>query len=96
MSEEILDLESLDRDELLARLEGGLYSLFYGEEQYADLVKIAAALGIKDFVNQRLGDVGRDEVVELFSDGEAAISEFLQYAAEKGLLELNEEDEDED
>lgn len=94
MSDEILDLVTMDKDELLARLEGGLFGLFSSEEQYADLVKIATALGIKDFVNTKLADRPKDELLEMFSDGEAAISEFLHHAADKGLLELSEEEDD--
>lgn len=94
MSEEIPDLESLDVEELLPRLEGGLFSLFHGGEQYADLVKIAAALGLKDFVNSRVAGRPKDEVLGLFSDGEQAISEFLDYAADMGLLETSDEDDE--
>ncbi|MBU1002864.1 MAG: hypothetical protein KKE73_10110 [Proteobacteria bacterium] len=97
MSDEIMDLESLDVDELLPRLEGGLFSLFHSEEQYDDLVKIAAALGLKDFVLSKVAGRPKDEVLNLFSDGEQAITEFLDYAADKGLLERgDDEDDDED
>ncbi|WP_461211190.1 hypothetical protein [Desulfocurvus sp. DL9XJH121] len=93
MTDETVNLESLDTEELIGRLEGGLYSLFMGDEQYADLVKVAAALGLKDFVANRMQGRDRAEVLLLFADGEQIISEFLGYAADKGLLEL-EEDED--
>ncbi|BBD07255.1 hypothetical protein [Desulfovibrio ferrophilus] len=96
MSDEIMDLASLDMDELLPRLEGGLFALFHSEEHYADLVKIATALGLKDFVTSKVAGRSKEEVLGLFSDGEEAISEFLHYAADKGLLELSEDETDTD
>lgn len=90
MTDDTVNLESLDMEELLARLEGGLFSLFTGEEQYADLVKVAAALGLKDFVANRMDGRDRDDLLAMFADGELVISEFLRYAADKGLLELDE------
>lgn len=96
MSDDAPQLETMDMEELLARFEGGLFSLFTGDEQYADLVRVAAALGIKDFVNQRMQGKDRAELLLLFADGEEVISEFLRYAAEKGLLEVEEAGEGEE
>lgn len=95
MSEENAQLETMDMDELLARLEGGMFSLFTGEEQYADLVRVAAALGLKDFVNNRMQGRDRAELLLLFADGEKVISEFLHYAADKGLLEVEAAEDEE-
>ena len=94
VSDETVQLEALDMDELLARLEGGMFSLFTGDEQYADMVKIAAALGLKDFVETRMRGRDRTELLPMFADGEQVISEFLQHAANKGLLEVQEEAEE--
>lgn len=94
MSEESTQLDTMEMEELLARLEGGLFSLFTGDEQYADLVRVAAALGLKDFVANRMRGRDRAELLLLFADGEKVISEFLRYAADKGLLEVEEAGEE--
>lgn len=96
MSEENVDIQQMDLDELKQRLEGGLYALFSSEEEYADLFKVSAALGLKDFVQNSLGDKDREAFLAMFADGEQAISEFVQYASKKGLLEFADDDEDDE
>ncbi len=87
--EDECQIDLLSQEELLSRLEGGLFSLFASEEQYVDLIKIAAALGVKNFVEQKMHGYDRAELLQMFSDGEGVISLFLQYAAEKDLLEVD-------
>lgn len=81
------DLGSLDVDELLGRMEGGLYALLNSSEDYADLFKVAAALGIKDFVTARLGHLDKGRLLALFEDGEQVLSLFIRHAVDKNLLE---------
>ncbi|MCK9241553.1 hypothetical protein [Desulfocurvus sp.] len=88
----VIDLGSLDAEELLGRMEGGLYALLSSSEDYADLFKVAAALGIKDFVTARLGHLDKGRLLALFEDGEQALSLFIRHAVEKGLLEPDDEE----
>ncbi|WP_028587271.1 hypothetical protein [Desulfocurvus vexinensis] len=86
------DLGSLDVDELLGRMEGGIYALLNSSEDYADLFKVAAALGIKDFVTSRLGHLDKDRLMVLFEDGEQVLSLFIRHAVDKNLLEPEDQD----
>jgi hypothetical protein len=95
MSEEIADLGSMDAEELLGRMEGGIYALLNSSEDYADLFRVAAALGIKDFVTAKLGHLDRDRLMILFEDGEQVLSLFIRHAVEKGLLEPGDDEEEE-
>ena len=93
MTEETLpNLESMDADELLGRMEGGFYGLLSSDEEYSDLFKVAAAMGIKDFVNSKLGHLEKDRLLALFADGEQVITLFIRHAVEKELLEPEEKE----
>lgn len=82
-----LDLEALDEKELLARMEGGFFSLLQSEQEYGDLFKVAAALGIKDFVHSKMGHLDKGRLLGLFGDGEQVITLFIRHAVERDLLE---------
>ncbi len=96
MSEELKqELRGLTEQELWERLEGGLFSLFDSDEEFDELLRVAAALGIKDFVHNGIEARDREEIYALFEDGEQLISEFIQFAVDKGLLTETDEDEEE-
>jgi hypothetical protein len=84
----------MDDEELLSRMEGGIFALLDGNEQYSELFRVAAAMGIKNFVSERMADYQRDELIALFGDGEQVIHEFIKYAANLGLLEKVENEDD--
>ncbi len=84
---ESLELEALDEAELLARMEGGFFSLLQSDEEYGDLFKVAAALGIKDFVRSKMGHLEKGRLLGLFGDGEQVITLFIRHAVERDLLE---------
>jgi len=86
------DLGSMDVEELLGRMEGGLYAMLGSGEEYADLFKVAAALGIKDFVTSKLGHLDKGRMLALFEDGEQVLSLFIRHAVEKDLLEPEPQD----
>jgi hypothetical protein len=85
--EQEIRLQDMDKDELLSRLEGGLFSLMEGDDRYGELFRVSAALGIKSFVREHMSGYGKDEIVTMFGDGEQVISEFIKHASAKGLLE---------
>jgi hypothetical protein len=85
-------LQDLDDEELLARMEGGFFSLLDGNEEYSELFRVAAALGIKQFVAERLKPYDREQLLDLFNDAEQVIHEFIRFAADRGLLEKVEQD----
>lgn len=87
-------LQDLDDEELLARMEGGMFALLDGNDEYSELFRVAAAIGIKQFVAERLATYQRDQILALFNNGEQVIHEFIQHAAQLGLLEkVDDEDQ---
>jgi len=93
--EQEIRLEDMDHEELLGRMEGGLFGLLDSDEEYAELFRVAAALGIKQFVAERMSGKPREDLLELFSDGEQVIHDYIQFAYDKGLLEKVEGEEQE-
>ncbi|NJB69397.1 hypothetical protein GGQ74_003099 [Desulfobaculum xiamenense] len=93
VTEESLPLEEMNKEELLEQLEGGLYALLTETEEYEQLVQMAVALGIKDFVNNVYGGSSANEIIEVFSDGEQALGKFVAFAGSKGLIDLDEDEE---
>lgn len=92
--EQDIKLEEMDTEELLGRMEGGLFALLDGEEEYAELFRVAAAIGIKHFVDQRISRYSREDLLGLFGDGEQVISDYIQFAYDLGLLEKVDQDEE--
>lgn len=92
-TEQGLPLEELDKDQLLEQLEGGLYSLITENPKYEQLAQMAIALGIKDFVRNTYSDAAADDIADVFADGETALVRFVSFVGERGLLDLDGDDE---
>lgn len=92
--EELADLQAMDTEELLGRMEGGFYQLLSTQEGYEDLFKLAAALGIKDFIQSKIAHLDKDRLLAMFADGEQVISLYIRHGVEKGLLEPSGDEEE--
>ena len=95
MSEDV-NLQELSKEDLLEHMEGGVYSLLCEEEDFQELQMMTMALGVKYFMESRMEGKNIDELIELFGKGEYVIGELVNFAEEKGLVDLSEDDEDEE
>jgi len=84
----------MDRGELLEALYGGLYTVLVEEEEYEDLGQVVFAIGRKHYVEEKLEKHSDDELRGLFENAEALMQGLLDFAAEKGVLEFEEEGEE--
>ena len=88
------ELKDMETPELVEHLYGGLFSLFADDEEYADLLQLSAALGLKRFAEERLAGLPQEELLGMFEHGEDLVDEFIAFAADEGLVEEDEEDEE--
>lgn len=84
---EYSDLEALGKQELLEYLVGGVYSILVENEEYQELIPMAAALGIQSFVRERMSGLDKNEILEMFLDGEAVLHELVRYGADQGMVD---------
>jgi hypothetical protein len=90
-----VDLKELSKEELLEHMEGGVYSLLTEEDEFEELQFMVMALGVKYFIESRMQEKDTDELLKLFEQGEYVIGDLVNFAEEKGLVDLSEEDEEE-
>ena len=86
------ELKDMETSELVEHLYGGLFGLFADDEEYADLLQLSAALGLKRFAEERLAGLPREELLGMFEHGEDVVDEFIAFAADEGLVEEEEAD----
>lgn len=90
-TDQAMPLEELSREDLLEQLEGGLFALITEDKKYEQLVQMAVALGLKDFVQNTYRDATADELVEVFFNGETTLSRFIAFAGKRGLIDFEDE-----
>lgn len=81
------ELMELSKDGVLDVFEGGLFELVTEGKQYPDLLEMTLAVAIRNFVQEKLADHSKEELVDLFLDSEQAVVQLVDYAAELGLLD---------
>ena len=94
MSEEV-NLQELSKEDLLEHMEGGVYSILCEEEDFEELQLMTMALGVKYFMENRMQGKSMDELIELFGKGEYVMGELVNFAEDKGLVDLSEEEDEE-
>lgn len=85
--DERTELMELSKDGVLDVFEGGLFELVTEGKQYPELLEMTLAVALRRFVNDKLADRSKEELVDLFLDSEQAVVELVDYAAELGLLD---------
>lgn len=85
--DERAELEALSHEELLECYDGALFEHVTEGVELPELAQMCVALGIKDFIDSCLSERTKDELIELFLDGDRAVVEMVDHAAKKGLLE---------
>lgn len=91
MEDQEKKLEDMETSELVEHLYGGLFGLFADDEEYADLLQLSAALGLKRFAEERLAGLPREELLGMFEHGEEVVDEFIAFASDEGLVEENDD-----
>ena len=87
------ELANMKQAELLEHFEGGLYALVEESEDCRELQPLLVMLGIRHFVNSRISERPREELLELFDDVERVVRELLAFGVQEGLAELDDEAE---
>ena len=89
-------LAEMDRGELLEALYGGLYTVLVEDEEYEDLGQVVFAIGLKHYIETKLDKLSDEEIRGLFDNAEALMQGILEFANEKGVLEFDEEGDEEE
>lgn len=85
--DERTELEAYSKEEILDCFEGALFEHVTEGSELPELAQMTVALGIRDFVASKLAVKGKDELIDLFLDGDSAVVELVDHAADRGLLE---------
>ncbi|GAB6175402.1 hypothetical protein JCM16814_02930 [Desulfobaculum senezii] len=85
--DERAELEALSHEELLDCFEGALFEHVTEGKEFPEMVEMTIALGIRNFVATRLAPQQDADIIDLFLDGDRAVVELVDHAAELGLLE---------
>lgn len=81
------------RQDLLDHLEGGLHTLVHEDERFSELSGLLELMGLRWFIAEGLEDVDDVGLVELFHDGQQAVRHLLAFAAAQGLVDVDDEEE---